>query len=189
MNLPIIVGLDDMPEVLARIPSAAVISIRGHRQTAPPWSADRANTLDLTFDDVPRDTASGYRAPRREDVERALEFARLTSQLQLVVHCMAGISRSSGIALAVLADYVGPDHESNACQHVIDAHNGAVDNHFRPAGLGVHPNAAVVQHADDILGRSGNLVRWWKATRWDDLTITYGVPAGTKLVVPAKARA
>lgn len=100
--------------------------------------------LTLRFDDV---IASPYgAAPTKAQIERLLEFdAAARDDERLVVHCTAGISRSTA-ALAVLlsARHPGRDDEIFAAIRQI-----------RPRAW---PNSLVVLLGDQVLGRRGALV-------------------------------
>jgi predicted protein tyrosine phosphatase len=99
--------------------------------------------LTLRFDDVtyPSDPA----APRAEHVRSLLAFdADAADDERLVVHCTAGISRSTA-ALAVLLARRHPDR----CDEIFDA-----IRRIRPMAW---PNPLLVAHGDRILGLGGRL--------------------------------
>lgn len=86
--------------------------------------------------------------PTFEDVQSAISARRSLSPEALVaVHCEFGRSRSTAIALALLADAHGPGREAEA---VADLLRLDVDGKF-------HPNPRIVRFADTILLRSGRL--------------------------------
>ena len=45
------------------------------------------------------------------DAERIVEYSKKHKDKLLIIHCDAGISRSSGIAAAILRHYTGDDAE------------------------------------------------------------------------------
>ena len=57
----------------------------------------------------------GYVEPTLEHIKQALSFARKTDG-PLLVHCRAGVSRSTAIALAIAADRLGAGNEWQACK-------------------------------------------------------------------------
>ena len=69
--------------------------------------------LVLCFDDIasPKDE---WILPKESHVHSALEFADNLGGGSLLIHCHAGISRSSGIALAIIAKGLGPGKEKKA---------------------------------------------------------------------------
>lgn len=77
--------------------------------------------------------------------ERVLERARSDS-VRLLVHCHAGISRSTAAAYAISAMELGAGYEAEAAERV------------RRAQAAAHPNALLIHHADDVLGRGGRLL-------------------------------
>jgi predicted protein tyrosine phosphatase len=108
--------------------------------------------LVLRFEDL--DSAvTGIRTPTREDVVAAINFSKEIKG-PLLIHCYAGISRSTGIALAIIAERMGAGREGEALSELLE---------IRPPAV---PNMMIVQHADDILGRNGLLLETLKS--WDD---------------------
>lgn len=73
--------------------------------------------------------------------------------VHLLVHCQAGISRSTAAAYVIAASVLGPGHELEALRLVC---------RLRPEAF---PNLLVVQHADRLLGRQGRLVQALAAVR------------------------
>jgi predicted protein tyrosine phosphatase len=67
--------------------------------------------------------------------------------VHLLVHCFAGISRSTAACFAIAAQALGPDRAAQALELVV---------RIRPEAF---PNLRVVKHADRLLGRKGELVR------------------------------
>lgn len=123
-----------------------VISILDPVAPKPPELANlRSTVLTLRFDDV---IVAGepYRAPARADIERLLAFDREHQPGDaLVIHCHAGISRSTA-AFAILLAARRPGTEAQ-----VFAELRAV----RPRAW---PNSLMIALADDILGTRGRLV-------------------------------
>ncbi len=137
-------GLDELR--LAPLSSAdRVVSILDPRAPMP----DELRSIDapvlvLRFDDSidPSDAT----APRAEDIRELLAFdAGAHEGERLVVHCSAGISRSTG-ALAVLLAARHPE---------LDDEIFAAIRTIRPIAW---PNLLVVSLGDELLGRRGALV-------------------------------
>jgi predicted protein tyrosine phosphatase len=136
------------------VAGASLISIAGHNGPYPKLADRWPHRLDLRFDDVPcaeiQMVDGLWRGPTMADLEAALEFAR-TAPAPLIVHCEAGRSRSTGIALAILADRLGPGHEDEAVQQLMLS--TLVEEHTQP-------NPLLVSMADTLLGREGRI---WSA--------------------------
>jgi predicted protein tyrosine phosphatase len=120
----------------------------------PRWF--RGQHLQLLFHDVENHVDAALmeaQLPRAEDVSRVLEFGRECQEaarnraVHLLVHCYAGISRSTAAAFAVLTQAWGPGSEKEALECVA---------HIRPEAL---PNVLIVQHADTFLRRDGAMVK------------------------------
>ena len=106
----------------------------------------QGDVLTLRFDDVIT-TGGPYQAPTQGDVERMLAFDREHDVHDaLVIHCTAGISRSTA-AFAILLAQRRPATEAE-----IFAELRAI----RPKAW---PNSLMIALADDILGAQGRLVR------------------------------
>lgn len=101
--------------------------------------------LVLTFEDVDV-TSLGIRVATLGEVREAIEFARVYVEGSLLVHCFHGVGRSAAIALAIIADRFGPGAEREALDRLLTV---------RPEAT---PNLVVVELADQVLQRSGQLV-------------------------------
>lgn len=100
------------------------------------------NHLHLKCEDVLDENA--WAAPTREQVQELLEWARcIPDEDTLVVHCFAGVSRSTAAAIAILADRLG---NANAAVQRIKS--------VRPQ---LCPNPVITKFADEILGLDGKL--------------------------------
>lgn len=109
-----------------------------------PKSFKRENWLFLDMDDVISETAEA--APKLEQVERLLEWAKkLPSDAHLVVHCHAGVSRSTAAALAIKVQELGVDRVPEAIDWLLEA---------RPQAC---PNPVITKFADELLGAKGEL--------------------------------
>jgi predicted protein tyrosine phosphatase len=111
-----------------------------------PRTIPESNHLVLGVDDisVPMD---GYVIPCDEHVRRLIDFARGWDRRQpMVVHCYAGISRSTAGAY-VAACALNPRREEWAIAHAL-----------RRASPTATPNARIVALADRLLGRDGRMV-------------------------------
>ncbi len=104
-----------------------------------------ADLLVLRFDDVIV-TGGEYRAPERGDIERLLAFDREhVEQDTLVIHCTAGISRSTA-AFVILAAQRLPASEAEVFAEL---------RAIRPRAW---PNSLMIALADEVLGAQNRLV-------------------------------
>ena len=74
---------------------------------------DEPKQLILRFDDI-NQPMDDYVIPQMSHIKRALDFADKIEDGSLLIHCRAGISRSSAIALAVIAKRLGSGKEEEA---------------------------------------------------------------------------
>lgn len=126
-----------------------VLSLLGPTSPDPPEFAAFAphRRLILRFHDViePR---SDQNAPTREDVERLLIFGREVSETadaHLLVHCRAGVSRSTAAAALILMQ-ANPAWPASAALDAVAA--------IRPRAW---PNLLILEFGDALLGRNGEI--------------------------------
>ena len=100
--------------------------------------------LVLCFDDISI-PVDNYILPQKKHIEKALDFADSIGNGSLIIHCVAGISRSSAIALAIIAKSLGIGKEDQAIKEL---------QILNPYCL---PNKLVVKLADEILGHEMKL--------------------------------
>ncbi len=104
------------------------------------------NHLRLTMNDIV-EPAPGYIAPTAEHVERLFEFVDGWDRSRpMVIHCWAGISRSTAAAYAALCRF-NPDVRE---QHIASL--------LRRASPGATPNRLIVALSDAAMGREGRMV-------------------------------
>ena len=106
--------------------------------------------LELRFHDI-IDPYLGQTLPQRSDVERILAFGRdLLAEPagvgHLLVHCHAGISRSTAALTMILAQACPERPAADAMAAVVNIRHKA------------WPNLRMIEFADDLLGRGGDLV-------------------------------
>ena len=90
-----------------------VITIEDSRIKDPLRIDGPCKQLVLKFDDISM-PVDGYIEPHEFDIEKALLFADQVGNGSLLIHCHAGISRSSAIALAIIAKTLGAGKEMEA---------------------------------------------------------------------------
>jgi len=94
------------------------------------------------------DAAAGDTQPTARHILQLLEFGRdwNAGAAPMLVHCWAGISRSTAAAYILACDRTGPGTEA------------ALAKILRERAAHAAPNRLMVQIGDDLLGRSGRMV-------------------------------
>jgi predicted protein tyrosine phosphatase len=91
--------------------------------------------------------AEGAIAPCATHIDDILAFARSwTREAPFLVHCWAGVSRSTAAAYILLCDVRGPGQEA------------AIARELREFAPHAQPNRLMVRHADQILAREGRMI-------------------------------
>ena len=126
-----------------------VLSILDPNSPYPEFAALAPHRLlILRFHDVIRPERDQI-APTREDVERLLVFGRevsATPEAHLLVHCRAGVSRSTAAAALILMQ-ANPKLPAGAALDAVAA--------IRPRAW---PNLLILEFGDALLGRNGEIV-------------------------------
>ncbi len=105
------------------------------------------NHLVLAVDDISQ-PMDGYTVPATEHVQRLIDFVGTWNRAApMVVHCYAGISRSTAAAY-VAACALNPNRDEQQIAWDI-----------RRASHTAQPNAAIIAVADQLLKRDGRMVR------------------------------
>jgi predicted protein tyrosine phosphatase len=105
------------------------------------------NHLKVSMDDIIEEM-DGFVAPSEQHIEQVLNFVRGWDRgAPMVVHCYAGISRSTASAFAA------------AC--LLNPHRDeiAIARQIRTASPIASPNRRIVSLADKALGREGRMLR------------------------------
>lgn len=125
-----------------------IITVMGNvGQVMRPASVPEINHLRVSMDDIPL-PMDGFNAPCEDHVATILAFTRKWDRsAPLVIHCWAGISRSTASAFAA------------AC--ALNAQRSEMDiaRSLRAASPSASPNPLIVAHADRLLGRDGRMIR------------------------------
>jgi predicted protein tyrosine phosphatase len=144
-----------------------VINAQTMVETPPGISASRH--LKVAVNDI-RMPQPGLVHPQPEHIAEILRFAREWNHAgPLVVHCWAGISRSTATAFITLCaiNDDGVEHE--------------IARSIRQASPTAMPNPLMVEIADDALGRGGRMVDAIRAIGDGELAI-----AGTPFSIPSR---
>jgi predicted protein tyrosine phosphatase len=112
-----------------------------------PPGVEAENHLWLQMDDI-AEPVDGMIVPSEEHVERLVTFAKRWDRAQpMVVHCFAGISRSTAAAFI------------SACALAPERDEAEIALRIRKASPTASPNPRLVALADSYLGRQGRMVR------------------------------
>ena len=143
----IISSLADMPALVKRArPSHMISLLDPDSMVDTPRALHPERHLKVGIN-VIWEPAVGLIHPTAEVVDDILRFGRTWEPLDpMLVHCWAGISRSSATAFIL------------ACERCPDTSERTVAEHLRKASAAATPNPLMVQLADDMLGRGGRMV-------------------------------
>lgn len=144
-------------------PSLGYIVSIGALESIPPsgYGASTATKLRLLFNDVEQDVSpKGGRGCTWDDVARLVTFCGMIKRRPgiTLIHCEAGISRSSAATFVLLQVLLGDEHL--AVTHLVDIERWCVQRKFRSTldGDSIRPNRRLVWIADQLLGCSGRLL-------------------------------
>ncbi len=113
----------------------------------------KARSVFSYFDDVDYSTENG---PQESEISLLLDFSqKFTMTDKILIHCRAGVSRSTALAYAVICQHGQPGQEAEAFAYI---------RQIRPQ---LFPNGLVVKMADRILKRKGRLLAAAKTQRWE----------------------
>lgn len=105
----------------------------------------RAELLFSFFEDT--SDPSYPDAPRLQDVQRILDFtSQLPRKAKVLVHCRAGVSRSTAVAYSILCQHSKPGMELENLEHIQSLRDL------------VMPNRLIVELADKVLKRDGAML-------------------------------
>ena len=140
-------SLARLPDIVAETGARHVVTLLRDADLIPRLAAlDPNNHLVLRLDDI-ASPLEGYVHPAEEHLERLIAFVQGWDRAKpLVVHCYAGISRSTASAFTA------------ACALNPARPESAIAQALRRASPTASPNPLIVSHADRLLGRSGRMV-------------------------------
>src|SRR3954454_14258279 len=141
-------SLAALPETVRATGASHVLTVMANvDQVQRPASVLEANHLKVSMDDI-IEHIDGFVAPTEAHVDQVLRFVRAWDRnAPLVVHCYAGISRStaSGFAAACL---LNPHRDEIS-----------IARQIRAASPIASPNRLIVSLADKAMGREGRMLR------------------------------
>lgn len=113
----------------------------------PPRGIASGQHLRLYFHDIVSDMA-GHTPPSSGDAKRLIDFlSGWNREAPMLIHCWAGISRSTAAAYVALCLLRPQADEEELAQEL------------RAASPSATPNRLIVSLADEALGRSGRMVK------------------------------
>ena len=141
-------SLARLHETVGNIGARHVVTLmRDVSKVTRPQAVPEANHLVLSMDDIAQ-PIDGYELPGEAHVTRLIEFVTSWDRTApLVVHCYAGISRSSAAAY------------TTACALNPNRDEAEIAKALRRASAIATPNIRIVELADAALGRKGRMVR------------------------------
>ena len=141
-------SLAALPETVRLTGASHVLTVMGNvDQVQRPVSVLPANHLKVAMDDI-TEPMDGYVMPSHDHVARVLGFVRGWDRgAPLVIHCWAGVSRSTASAFAA------------ACALNPHRDEAEIARKLRAASPNASPNRLIVALADKALGREGRMVR------------------------------
>jgi len=164
-----ICSLANLVETVEQTSARYVISsINPWSIPATPPGVEDGHHLRIAINDIERPHGTLVH-PEPHHIDHLFSFAqRWNRDGPLVVHCLAGISRSSASAFIV------------ACTLNETTPEQTIANALRQASLVAHPNRLMVEHADTLLNRNGRMIAAIKALSPGAATMeaeTYSIPS------------
>lgn len=141
-----ITSLAQAPALARRHKPALVVSLLSPYDTFPVFEGVAPEKhLQVAVHDIAQDVGD-WQAPGEEDVQRLLRFVEPWDKAApLLIHCWAGISRSTASAFI------------SACAHNPSTDEEEIAWAIREASPTAFPNPRLVAHADALLGRNGRM--------------------------------
>ena len=141
-------SLAALPDTVKATGASHVLTVMANvDQVQRPVSVLPANHLKVAMDDI-TEPVDGFVAPSEAHIEKVLSFVRgWDRSAPMVVHCYAGISRSTASAFAA-ACALNPHRDETE-----------IALRIRAASPIAAPNRLIVSLADKALGRDGRMLR------------------------------
>jgi predicted protein tyrosine phosphatase len=141
-------SLAALPDTVKATGASHVLTVMANvDQVQRPESVLAANHLKVSMDDI-TEQMDGFVVPSDSHIEQVLNFVRgWDRSAPLVVHCYAGISRSTASAFAAVC-MLNPHRDEMS-----------IARQLRAASPIASPNRLIVSLADRALGRDGRMLR------------------------------
>ena len=148
MSAIVVCPLSRLAETVAAYRASHIVTLVNNGTLfARPPVVEATNHLHVAVHDI-SEPAEGMVLPGAEHVSCYLEFMRRWDRAApIVVHCYAGISRSTAAAFAAY------------CAERPDLDEEEIALRVRQRSPEATPNSRIVAISDEILGRSGRMVR------------------------------
>jgi predicted protein tyrosine phosphatase len=141
-------SLAALPETVKATGASHILTVMAKvDQVQRPQSVLAANHLKVQVDDI-TEHMDGFLAPNDSHIEQVLNFVRgWDRSAPMVIHCYAGISRSTASAFAAVC--------------MLNPHRDEISiaRQIRAASPIASPNRLMVSLADKALGRDGRMLR------------------------------
>jgi len=135
-----------LTETVRRHRPSHVLTLMVEPHVETPESIARDRHLRLCVHDI-AEAVEGSVAPDEGHIANLLGFARSWDRsAPFLVHCWAGISRSTAAAYILLCDLHGPGHEDKIAKGL------------RLRAPHAQPNRLMIRHADSLLDREGRMI-------------------------------
>jgi predicted protein tyrosine phosphatase len=142
----IVCPLNAVPRLVVKEGVSHVLGCLGPESAHPELGFEDRRHLRLTFHDIVAEM-EGFQAPSREHVQRIIDFVDDWDQTgKLLIHCFAGISRSTASAFTAMC-VLNPQADESLLAQELRTHSPVAT-----------PNLRMVKFADEILGRRGRMV-------------------------------
>ena len=140
-------SLDALENTLTETGATHLISLLNNEfmiDTPTPITSD--NHLKLTMSDI-SEPMNGRITPERRHIEQLIIFVNnWDKNTPLLIHCLAGISRSTAAAFITLCT-LNPNQSEDHIAGIL-----------RQQSSTAHPNRLLIEHADSLLGRDGKMI-------------------------------
>lgn len=170
-------SLRDVHDAHAKASPAQVVSLLSPGSDFPDFKGyDADRHMRVAMHDILEDV-DGRDAPGERHVSEIIGFLKKWSpEKPLLIHCWAGMSRSTATALIA------------ACLHNPDTDEEEIGRALGAASKTAYPNTRLVGLADEMLGRDGRLVRAAEKLRNDETRLAeiYRVQESTPFFIPAR---
>lgn len=143
----IVCPLHEVDEAASRHRPSHILTLIGPAAEPPLCeAAPNAHRLHLLINDIAEAT-EGQILATGDHIQALLEFGRSWDRTSpMLVHCWAGISRSTAAAYIMATDRLGPGSELRLARAL------------RKASPTAYPNRHLIRLADEALGRQGAMV-------------------------------